>query len=69
MDRTVLRAWRTEQGLTLREAAQYLGTTKTSVYRWESGVHTIPTTVAILLCLLTENNNRRRVQDFLRSPL
>lgn len=64
-----LKVWRRQQNWTLEEAARYIGTTKTTVYRWESGRHHIPKTIDILVLLLCEKKNIRKVQNFLYSPL
>jgi transcriptional regulator with XRE-family HTH domain len=65
----VFQRWREARQWSLEDAAAYLGTTKTSVHRWEKGIHPIPQTIAILAELLTEATNIRRVQKMLRSPL
>ena len=64
-----LRAWRKQNSWTLEEAARYLGTTKTTVHRWEAGRHHIPQTIEILTLLLDDKKNIRKVQNFLYSPL
>ena len=69
MQPLALRTWRQQRGWTLDDAAHYLGTTKTSVHRWEVGRHPIPQTIAILILLLAEKKNIRKVQHFLYTPL
>jgi DNA-binding transcriptional regulator YiaG len=70
MDRMTLKAWRRDNELTQQEAADLLGTTKTSVYRWESGQREpIPDTVARLVVLLGHKKNVRRLREFLSIPL
>ncbi len=64
-----LKAWRKRLKWTLDDAAQFLGTTKTSVHRWEAGKYDVPKTIEILACLLTEKRNIRTVERFLRKPL
>ena len=64
-----LRTWREGNGWTLEEAARYLGTTKTTVHRWEVARHRIPQVIEILVMLLSERINIRKVQTFLYKPL
>lgn len=64
-----LKTWRLQQGWTLEQAARFLGTTKTSVHRWETEKHHAPQTIAILTRLLSEKRNIRIVEDFLYHPL
>jgi transcriptional regulator with XRE-family HTH domain len=64
-----LRDWRTGQGWTLDDAAYYLGTTKTSVHRWEAGKYPIPQTIETLTLLLRDTINKRRVDKKLRNTL
>lgn len=71
-----LRQWRHEQGWTLDQAARFLGTTRTSVHRWEAGTKDargipsrVPVIIAILAHLLKEQRNRRAVETFLYRPL
>ena len=59
-----LHEWRKRQGWTLDQAARYLGTTKTSVHRWEAGVYPVPHTIVILTHLLSAERNKRSVEDF-----
>lgn len=49
-----LRAWRTAMGWTQAEAAQQLGTTKTTVYRYETARRTIPAHIEKTTALLAE---------------
>ena len=69
MTHEALKAWRKRQGWTLDEAADYLGTTKTSVHRWEKALYQIPQTIALLAVLLLDKKNRRTVEKILRKPL
>ena len=69
MTRMALRAWRKQNGWTLEEAARFLGTTRTSVHRWEAGDYDVPQGVEILVILLHDKKNIRKVQNFLYSPL
>ena len=69
MQKMALKYWRQKQGWTQEEAARFLGTTKTSVYRWESGRHHIPQSIEILTRLLEEKINIRKVEKFLQNPL
>ena len=59
-----LKAWRQSQGWTQQRAACYLGTTKTSVYRWESGYPPVPQTIEILALLLQDKKNIHRVDEY-----
>jgi transcriptional regulator with XRE-family HTH domain len=69
MEGSELRAWRESNGWTLEQAARYLGSTKTSVYRWETGRYTIPTTIHLLATLLADKRNRRSVENILYKHL
>ncbi len=65
-----LRSWRKAHGWTQTEAAYYLGTTKTTVHRWELApgkpqAAPVPTTVALLAHLLSEKKNIRCVEKYL----
>lgn len=64
-----LRAWRESLDWTMVQAGRYLGTTKTSVYRWEVGRYPVPPTIAILALLLRDVRNRRSVETFLFQSL
>ena len=66
MQGKALREWRHGNDWTLDQAAKILGTTQTTVYRWESGRHRIPQGINILVMLLTDDKiNIRKVQSFL----
>jgi transcriptional regulator with XRE-family HTH domain len=60
-----LKQWREANDWTLEQAARYLGTTKTSVHRWEAGKHPVPTTIVILASLLGDKRNIRNVENIL----
>lgn len=68
------RDWRTAHGWTQREAALRLGTTKTTVYRWEASgdksfAAPVPQTVEILCHLLCEKRNIRNVELLLQHAI
>lgn len=58
-----LRAWRDAMGWTQKEAAQQLGTTKTTIYRYETARRTIPAHIGKTTALLAE---RKKMQDVLK---
>mgnify|MGYP003394183735 CR=1 FL=1 len=64
-----LRTWRLHNGWTLIETARYLGTTKTTVHRWEKDRNAIPQSIDILVHLLHDKINIRRVHTFLYTSL
>lgn len=64
-----LKKWREANDWTLEDASTYLGTTKTSVHRWEAGVYDVPQTIEILTYLLSDKRNIRSVEKFLRKSL
>jgi transcriptional regulator with XRE-family HTH domain len=69
MQGSELRQWRENNGWTLEQGARYLGTTKTSMYRWETGRHPIPATIHILAVLLADKKNIRSVENILYKHL
>jgi transcriptional regulator with XRE-family HTH domain len=64
-----LKRWRKQQGWTQEKTAHFLGTTKTSVHRWEADIHNIPQTIDILTHLLIDKRNIRIVENFLYKHL
>jgi transcriptional regulator with XRE-family HTH domain len=64
-----LKTWRHQRNWTLDQTARFLGTTRTSVHRWEVGMHAVPQTIAILTHLLAEIRNIRSVENFLFNTL
>lgn len=55
-------AWRTTMGWTQAEAARQLGTTKTTVYRYEKALRVIPPHIEKTTALLAE---RKKMQEML----
>lgn len=56
-----LKTWRKRAGYTQEELAQILGTTKTTVYRWEAAMREIPPFLALALeCVEKKNGGERK---------
>ncbi len=56
-----LKTWRTKAGYTQEELAKILGTTKTTVYRWEAEIREIPPFLALALeCVEKKKGGERK---------
>ena len=58
-----LHQWRTKQGWTQRHLAEVLGTTTTTVYRYEAGLRKIPGSVVTCLALLAREGQMKKLLE------
>ena len=69
MDGYDLYEWRLARHFTRRQLAPLLGTTPTSLYRWESKRVILPQVIEILTVLYTDEKNLQAMQKKLHIPL